>query len=58
MQGQDANYTILTKQVKLQHEKKTLLNLLSIQSVGFEQTFIKFIEIFVLQEQSPSRKKN
>ena len=58
MQGQDANYTILTKRVKLQHEKKTLLNLLSIQSVGFEQTFIKFIEIFVLQEQSPSRKKN
>ena len=58
MQRQDANYTILTKRVKLQHEKKTLLNLLSIQSVGFEQTFIKFIEIFVLQEQSPSRKKN
>ena len=58
MQGQDANYTILTKRVKLQHEKKTLLNLLSIQSVGFEQTFIKFIEIFVPQEQFPSRKKN
>ena len=58
MRRQDANYTILTKRVKLQHEKKTLLNLLSIQSVGFEQTFIKFIEIFVLQEQSPSRKKN
>ena len=36
MQRQDANYTILTKRVKLQHENKTLLNLLSIQSVGFE----------------------
>ena len=58
MQGQDAIYTILTKRVKLQHEKKILLNLLSIQSVGFEQTFMKFIEIFVLQEQFPSGKKN
>ena len=45
----DANYTILTKQVKLQHQKKPLLNLLSIQSVGFEQKFLKFIEIFVPQ---------
>ena len=28
-----------------QHEKKTLTNLLSIQSVGFEQRFLKSIEI-------------
>ena len=50
MLRQDANYTILTKRVKLQHEKKPLSNLLSIQSVGFEQTFMKFIEIFVPEE--------
>ena len=46
----DANYAILTKQVKQQHEKKPVSNLLSMQSVGFEQTFMKFIEIFILQE--------
>ena len=46
----DANYAILTKQVKLKHEKKPVLNLLSMQSVGFEQTFMEFIEIFILQE--------
>ena len=46
----DAYYAILTKWVKLQHEKKPLSNLLSMQSVGIEQTFLKFIEIFVLQE--------
>ena len=46
----DANYDILTKRVKQQHEKKPASNLLSIQSVGFEQTFMKFIEIFVPQE--------
>ena len=46
----DANYAILTKQVKLQHEKKPVLNLISMQSVGFEQTFMNFIEIFLLQE--------
>ena len=45
----DANYAILTKRVKLQHEKKPVLNLLSIQSEGFEQAFMKFIEIFVPQ---------
>ena len=28
-----------------QHEKKTLTNLLSIQSIGFEQRFLKSIEI-------------
>ena len=46
----DANYTILTKRVKLQHEKKPVSNLLSMQSVGFEETFMKFIEILVPQE--------
>ena len=46
----DANYAILTKRVKLQHEKKSLSNLLSVQCAGFEQTFVKFIEIFVPQE--------
>ena len=45
----DANYTILTKQVKPQHEKKSVSNLLSMHSVGLEQTFMKFIEIFVPQ---------
>ena len=45
----DANYAILTKRVKLQHEKKPVLNLLSMQSEGFEQAFIKFIEIFIPQ---------
>ena len=50
MQGQDANYAMLTKRVQLQHEKKPVSNLLSMQSVGFEQTFMKFIEIFIQQE--------
>ena len=44
----DANYAISTKQVQLQHEKKPLSNLISMQSAGFEQTFVKFF----------SRKKN
>ena len=38
------NYAILTKPVKLQDEKKLVSNLLSMQSVGFEQTFMKFID--------------
>ena len=54
----DANYAILTKRVILQHEKKPASNLLSMQSVGFELTFMKFIEIFVPQEQFLYRKKN
>ena len=45
----DANYAILTKRVKLQQNKPGS-NLLSIQSVGLEQTFMKFVEIFVPQE--------
>ena len=39
----DAKYTILTKQVKLQHEKKPVSNLLSM-SVCLQRTFMKFIE--------------
>ena len=45
----DTNYPILTKRVKLQHEKKLVLNLKSIESAGFEQILTKFIEIFVSQ---------
>ena len=46
----DANDAMLTKRVKLQHEKKPVSNLLSMQNVGFEQRFMKFMEIFILQE--------
>ena len=46
----DANYFILTKRVKLKHQKKPVSNLKSIKSVSFEQTYTKFIEIFILQE--------
>ena len=46
----DTNYAILTKWVKLQHEKIPVSNLLNMHSAGFEQTFMKFIEIFVPQE--------
>ena len=46
----DATYAILTKRLKLQHKKKLVLSLKSMQSVGFEQAFTKFIEIFVPQE--------
>ena len=42
------NHIILTKRIKLQLEKKLALNLKSMQNVGFEQPFTKFIEIFVL----------
>ena len=42
------NYAILTKKVKVQHKKKPVSNLKSMQIVGFEQTSVKFIEIFVL----------
>ena len=40
------NYPTLTKRVRLQHEKKPVLNFKSIKSVGFKQTFTKLIEIF------------
>ena len=50
MQGQMQIYAILTKQVKPQHEKKHVSNLLSMQSEGFEEIFMKFMEIFILQE--------
>ena len=46
----DANYAISTKWGKLQYENKPVFNLLSMQSVGFEEKFMKFIEIFVPQE--------
>ena len=46
----DVNYAILTKRVKLQHEKKPVSNLKSMLSVDIEQTFMKFTEIFVPQE--------
>ena len=46
----DENQAILIKRVKIQNEKKPELNLLSMQSVGFQKTFIKFIENFVPQE--------
>ena len=42
------NYTMLTKRVKVQDEKKPVSNLKSMQIVGFEQTPTKFIEIFIL----------
>ena len=42
----DANYPILTKQVKLQHKNKPVLNLQSTKGVDFEQTFMKFTVIF------------
>ena len=42
-----ANYVILTKQIKLQHEKNPASYSKSMQNVGFEQTFMKFIVIFV-----------
>ena len=41
------NYAKLTKWVEVQYETKSALNLKYMQSVGFEQTSTKFIEIFV-----------
>ena len=46
----DANYPMIIKPVKPQHNKKPVLNLKSIESVGFVQTFTKPIEIFVPQK--------
>ena len=42
-----ANYVILTKWIKLKHEKTPASYLKSMQNVGFEQIPTKFIEIFV-----------
>ena len=42
----DANYPILTKQVKLLHKNKPVFNLQSAKGVDFEQIFMKFIAIF------------
>ena len=39
-------YVILTKQVKVQHEKKPVSDLKSMQILRFEQISTKFIEIF------------
>ena len=44
------NYVILTKRIKLQHEKNPESYLKSMQNAGFEQTSTKFIKIFVVQE--------
>ena len=41
------NHIKLTKRIKLQLEKKLGSNLKSMQNAGFEQTFMKFTEIFV-----------
>ena len=46
--GAGANYVMFTKLINLQHEKKPVLNLESMEDVGFEQTSTIFIEIFVL----------
>ena len=43
----DANYVILTKRVKLQHEKNPAFYLKSMQNVVFGQKSTKFIKIFV-----------
>ena len=43
----DINHAILTKRVKLKHEKKPVSNFKCLQSVGFGQTFTDFSEIFV-----------
>ena len=42
-----ANHVILTKRIKLQHDKNLASYLKSMQNVGFEQTSTKFIQIFV-----------
>ena len=45
--GTGANYVILTKRNKLQHEKNPASYLKIMQNVGFEQTSPKFVEIFI-----------
>ena len=42
-----ASYVILTKQIKLQHEKTPTSYLISIQNLGFQQTATELIDIFV-----------
>ena len=51
-------YAILTKRVKLQHEKKHESNLKSIKSTGFEHISRKYLEIFVLYESFLCRERN
>ena len=48
MQAQVIKQVILIKKVKGQQEKKPVLNLKSMEIVGFEKTPTKFNEIFVL----------
>ena len=47
--GTGANYVLLNKQIKLQHEKNPASYLKSMQNVGFQQTSTKFIEICYLK---------
>ena len=42
-----ANYVILAQRIKLQHEKNLASYLKSMQNVGFQQTSMKFSEIFL-----------
>ena len=53
----DPDYAVLNKWVKPRHEEKLVSNLLTMLSVGFEQTFIKFIEISIPQDKFLYRKK-
>ena len=53
----DANYAILTKQVKLQHEKKPVSNLKSTQRVGFMQTLQNLLRFLFHEKNFFTRKK-
>ena len=54
----DANYAILIKRVKLQHEKKLVPNLLSMQSVDFEQTLMNLLRFLFCKNNFFTEKKN
>ena len=54
----DANYAILIKCVKLPHEKKPVPNLLSMQSVDFEQTFMNLLRFLFRKNNFFTGKKN
>ena len=47
--GTGANYVLLNKQIKLQHEKNPASYLKSMQNVGFEKTSTRFIEMCYLK---------
>ena len=53
----DKNYAILTKQVKLQHEKKPVSNLKSMQKVGFTQTLQNLLRFLFHKKNFFTRKK-